>query len=162
MDTKQALLCSLTQADFVVDAYLKDLTTEELLVRPVPGANHIAWQLGHLISSERFFLEKIAPGTIAPLPSGFDAAHTKETAASDDPQAFLTKEEYLQIRQQVRGETLRLLAEMTPEDLDRPVQKMPPVVKVHGDLFQFMAMHWLMHTGQWAITRRKIGRPPLF
>jgi uncharacterized damage-inducible protein DinB len=162
MDTKQAILSSLTQADFVVDAYLKDLTTAELLVRPVPGANHIAWQLGHLISSERYFLEKLAPGTIAALPPGFDAAHNKETAASDDPQAFLSKEEYVQLSKQMRGETLRLLAAMTPEDLDRPVQKMPPVVKVNGDVFLFVGMHWLMHTGQWAITRRKIGRPPLF
>ena len=28
---------------------VSDLSDAELLVRPVPQANHIAWQLGHLI-----------------------------------------------------------------------------------------------------------------
>ena len=162
MDTKHAISSALTQADFIVTAYLQDLTTAELLVRPVPGSNHIAWQLGHLIAAERYILEKIAPGTIAALPPGFEAAHSKETATSDDPQAFLTKEEYLALRQQMRGETMRLLAEISAEDLDRPVQKMPPMVKVNGDLFVFIGMHWLLHTGQWALTRRVLGRPPLF
>jgi hypothetical protein len=162
MDTKQAILSSLTQADSVVTAYLKDLTDAELLVRPLPGTNHIAWQLGHLITAERFMLEKIAPGAIAVLPAGFDVAHSKEMSASDDPKGFLSKEEYLQLAQQMRGETLRLLAEATSADLDKPVPKMPPMVKVTGDLFLFISMHWLMHTGQWAITRRKLGRPPLF
>jgi len=22
--------------------------------------------------------------------------------------------------------------------------------------------HWLMHAGQWAVVRRKLGKPPLF
>ena len=31
-------------------AQLSDLSDAELLVRPVPSANHIAWQLGHMIA----------------------------------------------------------------------------------------------------------------
>ena len=31
----------------VVRAYVEDLTDAELMVRSVPGSNHIAWQLGH-------------------------------------------------------------------------------------------------------------------
>ncbi len=162
MDTKQAITSSLAQADMVVNSYLADLTDEELLVRPLPGANHIAWQLGHLVSSERYLIDMVAPGKLEPLPPGFDAAHKKDTAGSDDAAQFRSKEEYLSLARQVRAGTLRALDEMTPEELDRPVEKMPPVVKVAGDMFLFVSMHWLMHAGQWAIVRRKLGRPPLF
>jgi len=33
----------------IMDTYLADLSDADLLVRPVPAANHAAWQLGHLI-----------------------------------------------------------------------------------------------------------------
>jgi uncharacterized damage-inducible protein DinB len=162
MDIKQAIHSSLAQADMVVDSYLGDLKDEDLLVRPIPGSNHIAWQLGHLISAERHLIDRVAPGKHEPLPPGFDAAHKKETAAIDDASKFLSKDEYQRLARQVRAETLRAVQDMAPADFDRAVEKMPPTVKTVGDMFFFVSMHWLMHAGQWAVVRRKLGRPPLF
>lgn len=162
MDIKQAIVSSLAQADMVVKSYLEDLKPEEIMVRPVAGANHIAWQLGHLINSEKWLVDKIAPGKLEPLPEGFAQAHNKETAAIDDAGKFLSKDEYLRLARQVRAGTLRLVEEMAPADFDRPVEKLPPIVKTVGDAFLFISMHWLMHAGQWSVIRRKLGRPPLY
>ncbi|MEX0679361.1 MAG: DinB family protein [Pirellulales bacterium] len=162
MDIKQAIHSSLAQADMIVNAYLGDLKGEDLLVRPVPNSNHIAWQLGHLISSERSLIDRVAPGKLEPLPPGFDAAHKKDTAAIDDAAKFLTKEEYERLARQLRAGTLRIVDGMAPADFDRPVEKMPPTVKTVGDMFFFVSMHWLMHAGQWSVIRRKLGRAPLF
>ena len=49
--------------DYIMNDYLKDLNDEDLLVRAVPTANHIAWQLGHLIKSE-VGLSKYVPGAV--------------------------------------------------------------------------------------------------
>jgi hypothetical protein len=162
VDIKQSIATSLAQADMVVNSYLKDLTPEELLVRPVAGANHIAWQLGHLIVAERNLIDRVIPGKLEPLPAGFEPAHKKDTAASDDAGKFLSKDEYLRLARQVRAGTLRLVETMAPADFDRPVESMIQVVKTAGDMFFFVSMHWLMHAGQWAVIRRKLGRPPLF
>jgi uncharacterized damage-inducible protein DinB len=162
MDTKQAILANLASADFTVNAYLADIEPAEMLVRAVPGTNHLAWQIGHLIQSERHLAERCQPGAMGPLPAGFEARHTKETAASDKPQDFLTKEEYQQVRQQVRADLVKLIEGLKAEDLDRPVEKVPPFLKTVGQTLLFMGPHWLMHAGQWAIIRRKLGRPPLF
>ena len=51
MDIRQAIRANLTSADFIVNGYLADLTPGEMLTRPVPGANHTAWQVGHHNSS---------------------------------------------------------------------------------------------------------------
>ena len=72
-------------ADFMVDQYLSDLTDAEIMKRPVPGANHIAWQLGHLISAETRLVEAAAPGSMPALPGGFMERHAKDAATSDNP-----------------------------------------------------------------------------
>src|SRR5262249_11819987 len=97
MDIKQAIQTSLAQADGIVNGYLADLKPAELLARPCDGANHIAWQLGHLIAAEQYLVEQVVPGKLPPLPAGFAEKHKKDKAASDDPQGFLSKEEYLEL-----------------------------------------------------------------
>ena len=61
MNTKEAIRTTMNAADFMVESYLSDLTPEEMMVRPAPGANHAAWQLGHLISAERRLVEVAVP-----------------------------------------------------------------------------------------------------
>src|SRR3954447_1177956 len=109
MSPKDALRLSIGMSDYIVDAYIKDLDDADLLIRPVPGMNHIAWQLGHLISAERSFLEKIKPNSSPPLPDGFDAAHSKETATLDDPKKFLSRAEYQELWKKQREATLATL-----------------------------------------------------
>ena len=163
MDLQQAIVASMTQSDFVVNAYLADLTPEDLLARPVPSANHIAWQLGHLIASERYLIDKAVPGAMDALPPGFEAQHKKETADKQGASDFLSKEEYLSLARKVRANTLRIARELAPADFDRPLGAgVPPVVKTAGEMFLFVGAHWLMHAGQWAILRRTRGRAPLF
>src|SRR5438874_3001174 len=97
MHAKDAILATLATGDRVLNKYLADLGDADLLVRPVPGQNHIAWQLGHLIATERFMLEGVKPGSSPALPEGFTDAHGRDEAStcSDDPSRFLTKDQYL-------------------------------------------------------------------
>ena len=53
MTAKDVLKNALKSNHEILSMYLSDLSDADLLVRPAPGANHIAWQLGHLIYSER-------------------------------------------------------------------------------------------------------------
>jgi uncharacterized damage-inducible protein DinB len=162
MDIKQAIRANLAASDFLVQGYLADLTDAELLARPCKGANHIAWQLGHLIAAERHLIEQAAPGKMPALPAGFAERHKKETAALDDAKAFLTKAEYLALAKQIRAAALDIVAGMSEADFDKPVTKVPPFIKTAGELFLFLGPHWTMHAGQWAVTRRSLGRAPLF
>jgi len=163
MNARESLKAAFPQADMITKAYLADMTDEELMVRPVPGANHTAWQLGHLIGSERHMVEQVAPGSMPPLPDGFTEKHTKDTAASDDAAAFLSKDEYVKLYDAQRAGTLKALESLSDDDLDKPapesLQRIAPTVAA---VFSMQPVHWMMHAGQWAVTRRKLGRPPLF
>src|SRR5882757_3477210 len=47
--------------------YLADLSEQDMFVRPVPGANHAAWQFGHLTVAETGMLKSVKPEAAAPL-----------------------------------------------------------------------------------------------
>ncbi|WP_299460516.1 DinB family protein [uncultured Gimesia sp.] len=147
----------------VVKSYLEDLTDEELFVRPAEKMNHIAWQLGHLILSEHFHVTQVAPDSMPRLPDGFKECYTRETAASDQPADFHTKAEYLQLMQEQRQGTLDVLSKLSDQELMQPA---PEAVRYLGSttgcVFAGESTHWMMHAGQWAVVRRKLGKPPLF
>jgi hypothetical protein len=163
MDFKHAIRKSLGTSEFFLGSYLGDLTDGEILVRPVPGANHVAWQLGHLISAECRLVEAGVPGSMPKLPEGFAERHSKDTAASDDPKVFLSKDEYLKLAKEVRAATLRTLDKCSDADLEKPVSgRVPPFVKCAADSFATVGGHRTLHAGQWAVLRRKLGRPVQF
>lgn len=163
MNAREAIKLTYAMPDFVWKSYIQDLSEDDLLLRPAPGANHIKWQIGHLISSEHAMIEATCPGSMPPLPDGFAASHAKETAMVDDPAAFAAKDEYLRIFEEQRAGTLAALEQQTDENLDRPsperFRRMWPTVAA---IFAMQPTHWMMHAGQWAIVRRKLGKPALF
>ncbi|HET6882995.1 MAG TPA: DinB family protein [Pirellulales bacterium] len=163
MNAHGAIRNALTGADMISTSYLNDLSDADLLVRPVPGANHIAWQLGHLIASENGMTEETCPGSMPALPTGFKEKHDKDTAGSDDRNAFLSKDEYLRLYRQQREATLKALDGLSEADLDRPApERLRAFIETIGGVFVMHSTHWLMHAGQWAVVRRKLGRNPLF
>jgi hypothetical protein len=144
--------------------YLADLSDADLLVRPVPGANHIAWQLGHLIGAEGYILADNLPGAAYPaLPAGFAERHTKEMSHGDMTDGWLRKEEYLALFNKVRAATIAAVDKLSDADLDRPTSgKMAKYMPTLGALLLLASNHVLMHAGQFTTVRRKLGKPVLF
>lgn len=164
MHGKDALKTVLTSTQGLLGMYLSDLSDADLLVRPVAGANHIAWQLGHLIHSEHHLVKLHVPGAVFPeLPAGFAEQHNKETAAVEPPSGYRTKSEYLTLFNQARAATLASLDRLADADLDKPTsgllsQRAPTVAA----MLVLVSNHTLMHAGQFTVIRRKLGKPVLF
>jgi hypothetical protein len=160
MKCHDAIKATLGTSNMVLTRYVSDLTDAELLQRPGPGCNHLAWQLGHLISSESGLLNSIQPGAGPELPAGFAQKHGKENVASDNPADFCTRQEYLDLAEQMHAATLKLLDTFSEADLDRPgpehFRKMFPTV---GSIFLLIATHPMMHAGQFVPVRRALGKP---
>lgn len=160
MQAKDAIKINIDMGQFISLGYLEDLTDQELLHRPAPGANHINWQLGHLIASERDMIEKVAPGTMPPLPAGFLEKYNKDTDVVDDQAKLCTKAELLQAFHEQRAGTLKALAAASDADLDKAtgVEYAPNIAA----MYSMQGTHWVMHAGQWAVIRRQLGRKPMF
>ncbi len=163
MSAAKNILCqSIEMGHFLTRAYVEDLAEADLLVRSVPGANHIAWQLGHMVTGLRGMLTAIGRDA-PPLPDGFEAAYTKETSASDDCSKFATKAEYLRLLDEMKAASLAAV-EATPEaDLDQPgPEPMREYAPTIGSVLLLLGAHCLMHAGQFVPIRRKLGKPAMF
>ncbi len=159
MSAKDVIRSSIGLSQGVVDAYLDGLTDQDIMVRAVPGMNHIAWQLGHLIESERQMIEKVKPGSAPALPDGFAEAHSRETTSIDDPSKFRSLDEYKTLWKAQREATMAVL-DATPEsDYDRTDPSFPPYASTVGALLLMTANHPLMHAGQFVAVRRLLNKP---
>src|SRR5262249_14886790 len=147
----------------LLSMYLADLSDADLVVRPVPKANHIAWQLGHLIASE-VRMGEVLPGAAYPeLPRGFAERHSREASSVDPPKGYGSKADYLGLFDKFREATMAPLAKTPDADLDKPTPgPMAQWAPTVGALLLLNANHTLMHVGQFRVVRRKLGKPILF
>jgi hypothetical protein len=163
MHAKDAIRQSIGMSDMIMSKYLDDLDEAAFLVRPVAGMNHIAWQIGHLIATERGFVEGIKPGSCPALPEGFEARHTKETTTSDDASKFFSKADYMAAWKAQREATKAVLDSLSEADLDAPasenIRKFCPTV---GMVLNLTGLHPLMHVGQFVAVRREQKLPVVF
>lgn len=159
-----AIRTALQSTQHLVSWFVSDLSDADLLVRPVAGSNHIAWQLGHLIVSEVSLIRQQLPQAVYPeLPAGFAEQHAKATQTLDPPTGFASKARYVELLNSVRQATLTALEALSDADLDRPTSgPMAPFAPTLGAIFLLVSNHSLMHAGQFSVVRRKLDKPVLF
>jgi len=163
MNAIEAIQAAAATSDMVLKSYVGDLEDAELMKRPHSGCNHLAWQLGHLISAETQMLEMLKPGAAPALPEGFAEKHSKETCGDNEPSHFHTRDEYLALYEKVRAASAGAIATLSDADLDAPnphpdenFRKMFPTA---GSMWVLAATHPLMHAGQFVPVRREGGKP---
>lgn len=162
MNAKDAIRSAANLSTTVLKAYISDLDDGDLMRRPGKGCNHLAWQLGHLISSEIHLLNCVARGKGTELPPGFADAHSKASASSDDPASFHVKQTYVGLFDEVRAASLAALEAYAQSDLDRPApEDFRDFCPTMGDMFMLIATHPMMHAGQFVVVRRQLGKPIL-
>jgi hypothetical protein len=162
MNVKDAIRQNAEFCHLVTRYYVDDLSDSDLLVRSVPGCNHIAWQLGHLISGTGKMLDWLGHQPPA-LPERFAERYTKETAGSDDPAQFHKKAEYVALVEQMKAATLAAIDATPQSALDQPgPAEMRDYAPTVASALMLLGGHWLMHVGQFVPIRRKLGKPPLF
>ena len=160
MNSQDTLKSTLGITNMVLGSYLGDMNGSDLLKRPGLGCNHIAWQLGHLITSNTNILNMVAPGMAPELPVGFAEKHTKEKNGSDEATDFYSKQEYLDLMKKLDAALIAAIDRSSEADLDKPspesFRSWCPKI---GDMYVLLVTHSLMHVGQWVPIRRVLGKP---
>jgi hypothetical protein len=144
---------------------LIDDMRDALLTFPTPnGGNHPLWVLGHLAWSEGDIVQQAMLGRPSPV------AHWKGLfGIGSEPAAeaarYPTLEELRRTFQDLRAETLRVLATLTDVDLDAPSKGCPPEFQrflgTYAQCLLVTVFNTLNHRGQVADARRALGRKPL-
>ena len=164
MNGIQSIQAALESTQSVLKWFLDDFSDSDLLVRPAPGANHAAWQVGNVIAGDQMLVKDAFPdAAVAELPPGFLEIHGPEGTKREGPEGFLTKSEYLDLFDKARSATIATLNTLNDNDLDRPTTgPMAEFAPTLGHLFLLASNHTLMHAGQFSVIRRLLGKPVLF
>lgn len=94
------------------------------------------------------------------LPAGFEAAHSRTMASSDDPRNFAKKADYLALMKKTHAGTIEAIQATPDADFDKSgpesLRRYSPTV---GAVFNLIGTHEFMHHGQIVALRRTLGKP---
>jgi hypothetical protein len=141
--------------------HLADFSEADMLKRPCNAANHTAWMLGHLATSEAELINIATPGAIRELDAALRERHSSEGAKLDD--GFRSKDELLRVFEDTRSKSIEWVEKLTDADMKRDMPKQfenfAPTV---AHLAHMIPLHATMHLGQIQAIRRALGKPVLF
>jgi hypothetical protein len=162
MGPKDVIRNTLDTSDFIIKAYVNDLSDEELRLVAVEGMHPIALQLGHLIVAEQMLRGMVEPDSSPPLPAGFSEAH--DIKKTDGGTAgYKSKAEYVKLWDEQRAATKALLDRINDAELgDNRGGKMPEWAPTVSAALNMIGMHALNHSGQFVAVRRKLNKPIAF
>ena len=160
MDTTASMISTLDLSMMVLKAYVGDLTDKEILTSPGDGCNSVAYQLGHLISSQVGLLKLVTTETPIPkLPEGFAEHHDSAASKKSDWKSFGTLQTYLDLFDRVNDSVKTSLKTMDPTKLDEQgPESMRAFCPTIGHVYILMATHPMMHVGQFVPVRRMLGK----
>jgi hypothetical protein len=162
MTGKDAMTYWLKSTKDMLSMFLAELSDADLQVRPVPEANNIAWQIGHLIASESALGAEMGY-KYPPIPPVIQVLGSGASAQTHPDGGNLTKAQYIDLFNKARDATLAGLAAMPEADLDKPNEGiMKRMAPTYGALLGLLGNHTMMHCGQFSVVRRALKKPVLF
>ena len=169
MEIKQAIAFNLSSSEFLVDGYLADLKG----CRPFSpsGARCQSHRLATRSLDRHGARHHQRCSGSSPSTCRLDSQgkkHNKQTATIDDPKGILHQRRVasscmIRVPHRNFQEAHRFEGEKGNR-LRQTGSTRNSAISVPNDrrCLALHPNHWLMHAGQWAIVRRKLGRPPLF
>jgi len=138
-------------------------TPDELFHKPAfEGANNAAWVVGHVASTDNYFLKALA-GDAGALPESWDELFGMNSTPKTDAGDYPSRDELVAAMNERREKLEAWLGSLSDEELMRPIE---------GDLAQFastlaqlgasLSFHDGFHAAQISATRRATGLPPIF
>lgn len=162
MDAMTLVAQGLNASRNILGMTLADFTDADMLVRPVPGANHALWQLGHLIAAEYQMIGGLGVKLPA-LPAGFAEKFDKTYGQNEAKDFGYTKAQLLALYNQQRDAVVAGIKTLSEATLSAPSpEHMRAMCPTNADLVALGIGHDMMHIGQFQVTRRKLGKPVLF
>jgi hypothetical protein len=161
--TNDVLAHNLAMSKRMVHRFADDLTPQEMLHRITPKTNCIAWIIGHLALTDRMMLKRtgVAEDRLPELPAGFEQRFSRDEGC---PQAaeFGDTSTLLGVFDKHHDMLTEQVKKMDAKQLDAPLEKpFPPMFTTMLEMISFMSHHTAMHSGQFTIILRHLGKQPV-
>lgn len=160
MGLKEHLRKTLVQTrQFTLELLSTFQKPEEWVFQVHPHANHAMWFIGHVSTSDNFFIRMLDATQVRDKPEFTDKFGTGSEPAGDVA-AYPPADEVLAYMAERRAKLLELLDRMSEDDLrTKTPPGTPPFLQDFAAVFNMAAWHESMHAGQLTVARRALGHP---
>jgi hypothetical protein len=128
------------------------------------GVTHLAWQVGHLASSQYGLMIRAVRGKPEAgelLPGSYFALFGRGTKPLADPAAYPKPGELMRVLNAVNEAAPHEISNISDAILDEPSLVESPMFKTKFDALVFCSEHEFTHAGQIGLWRRLLGYPSL-
>lgn len=165
MKTTEFIKMAIETSKMFTLGLIDDMKDAPLTQPMAKGGNHPIWILGHIAYSEANLVNHVILGDENPLIE-WKELFGQGSEPVTDADAYPSLDELMKKYETVRAQTLKVLAGLSDDDLDKPSKNCPPGQEnffgTVGQVFMIVALHPTMHYGQVADARRSLGREPMF
>jgi hypothetical protein len=166
MQATELLRIQIETSKLMTAGLLADLADAPLTPPTSQGGNHPLWIAGHLVYAEARLTHELMFDKPSPIADWGDMFRGGSQPSYEVGAYLYSISQILAKWDDIRDNTLAILASLSNEDLDQPVAKCPPgreeMFGTFGKALTMVAMHPLNHRGQLADARRSLNRKPLF
>jgi len=162
MSEKSLLLTQLQFSRGFTERLVEVLQTPEDWTRQVhPGSNHPLWIVGHIGTTDNFFLSLLAPDKFVKK-DDYAEKFGMGSQPTPNPDDYPAPEEVLAFARDRRQTLLSVVEAMSEEDLDtKSPEGTPAFLGDCRSVLRVAAWHEGMHAGQLAVHRRALGHAPM-
>ena len=148
MSPKDRLRRQLVKTRELSERLLADFHSRQEWVHQVhPGCNHALWFAGHMANLDNFFLSLVAPEKSIHL-DGFVPRFGMGSHPTSNPDDYPPPDEVLETMRERRQTLLRVLDELSEEDLSHPTPAgSPDFLTDYAAVFEMANWHEAMHAG---------------
>ncbi|HRX85345.1 MAG TPA: DinB family protein [Phycisphaerae bacterium] len=141
---------------------LEDVPEEKWTHQPVTGGNHAAWIIGHIASTDNFFLTAVA-GRESKLPAEWNELFGMGSTPTAELERYPAPAELRDKLAALRGDVLEWYGSLDERQAQAPLpEDLKMFAPCVGLLGNSMAWHEGLHTGQLTVVRRSLGIGPKF
>ena len=136
-----------------------DIPAEKFCHKPVDGANHALWVLGHLAVTEDWFASTLA-NRESVIDESWGPLFGMKSEPSDDPTIYPSIDEIKSALERARQSLLTGFESLDEQQLQGPVpEELEGFAPNVGGAAYTLAWHEGFHAGQLSAVRRSLGLP---
>ncbi len=161
-DLRKVTLDSLRFGRGFVHMMLEKTPDDAYITQAYKDANHAAWVVGHLASTDDYFLKALA-GDAGGLPESWEGLFGMNSKPLTDAGAYPSRKELEAAMNERREKLEAWLGSMSDEELMRPIEgDLAQFASTYAQLGASLSFHDGFHAAQVSASRRVHGLPPLF
>lgn len=159
ISVKEMLLAQLGTGEYLFDKFTSDLSDAEYFKVPAANTNHVAWNIGHIATSEDSMVAAVTGGSMK-FSQDLHKMFGGSSECFEDAAKYPSRGEIDEMRQNARANAIEQIKMFDEAKWNDPAPQGWPtdLFPTLGSVWALLATHQFWHIGQITVCRQTLGK----